>query len=55
MSLLSSYLSEHLLLVIETEFEVHKPELQAKLLEEVKIFSDKVSQWINSKLMPKAE
>jgi hypothetical protein len=55
MSLLSSYLSEHLLLVIETEFEAHEPELQAKLLAEVKIFSERVGQWINNKLLPKAE
>lgn len=54
MSLLSTYVTGHLLHALEQEFIAHEPDLQAKLLEEVKVFTDQLSHWVNSKVNPSA-
>lgn len=50
MSLLSKFVSEHLLLAIESEFQSHSAELQSKLVDEVKLFADEVNSWIKNKI-----
>lgn len=55
MSLLSSFIANHLVLALEAEFIKHEPELQATFIEEVKAFTEQVGEWLNNKLAPKAQ
>jgi hypothetical protein len=54
MSLLSSFLSTHLIPALESAFIAHEPEAQAALLAELSSLADQVSAWLESKLAPKA-
>ena len=53
MSLLSSFLISHLIPALETAFIAHEPEMQAAILEEIKVLSEQVGVWIEGKLVPK--
>ncbi len=55
MSLLSTFVTGHLLHAIETQFVAAEPALQAMLVEEVKELASELSTWLNSKLVAKSE
>jgi len=57
MSLLSSFIANHLVATLEAEFLKHEPDMQAAFVNEVQAFAVQVGEWLNSKLnaAPKAE
>lgn len=59
MSLLSSFVTEHLITAIEAEFVAHQAEIQEKLIEQAKILADELYKWATAKVeeleSPKAE
>lgn len=55
MSLISSFLINHLVPALEKAFIAHEPEAQAAFLDEVKVIADQVAAWIESKLSKSAE
>lgn len=50
MSLLSSFIAEHLLSAIEAEFAAKEPALQDAFLSEVSAFGSQVAAWVEGKL-----
>ncbi len=50
MSLLSSFLTSHLIPTLESIFVAHEPEMQAELLGELTVVSNQVRGWINGKI-----
>ncbi len=50
MSLLSSFVTSHLIPAFESAFQAHEPELQAALLKEIQDSSNAVATWLNSKI-----
>jgi hypothetical protein len=55
MSLLSSFVANHLVASLEEEFVKHAPELQAAFLAEVEAFSADVIKWLKSKSQAQAK
>ncbi len=57
MSLLSSFIARHLIPALESAFIEHEPEAQDLMLYEVRVISDHLVTWINSKVhaMPQIE
>lgn len=57
MSLLSSFIANHLIKSLEAEFVKHEPDMQDVFINEVQAFALQVGEWLNSKLnaAPKAE
>jgi len=53
MSLLSSFIQNHLIKAIEAEFVTHAPEIQQAIVGEVQAFANEALQWVESKLSPK--
>lgn len=50
MSLLSKFVTEHLVSDLEQEFAQHVPDLQKSLVDEVSVFAQMLSDWVSSKL-----
>ncbi len=50
MSLLSSFIRDHLIKAVENEFIAHVPDIQAVIIGEVKAFADEALEWVNEKL-----
>ncbi len=50
MSLLSNFITNHALSLLEAELLKHEPEAQALLLNEVQVLVEKASEWVNAKL-----
>lgn len=50
MSILTSFIEEHLISVLESSLIAHEPELQAEFLAEMKVLSEKALSWIDSKI-----
>ncbi len=50
MSLLSKFVTQHLVNDLEQEFIKHAPELQQSLVNEVATFAQMLSDWVSSKL-----
>lgn len=50
MSLLSSFLSSHLIPALETALIEHEPDVQAAILGEIEAFSSQIGSWLTSKL-----
>lgn len=55
MSLLSSFIVNHLVKALEAQFLSHIPEMQEAFLKEVSAFVKAVSDWIESKMNPQGE
>ena len=55
MTILSTFMQTQLLKAIEAEFLAHEPEIQAVILHEVTLFSQKAAQWVNTKLQEKLQ
>ena len=49
MSLLSSFLSHHLIPALEAAFVANAPEIQDALIHEMKQFASEIQDWIASK------
>lgn len=49
MSLLSSFLSSHLVPALEAAFQAHEPDMQAALISEVASLSSAIGTWVESK------
>ena len=50
MSLLSSFVTGHVVSALENEFIANEPALQQALLGEVVAFADSLTKWVNAKL-----
>jgi hypothetical protein len=50
MSLLSSFLSHHLIPALEAAFVANAPEIQEALIHEMKQFAGEINDWIESKM-----
>lgn len=50
MSLLSKFVTQHLVNDLEQEFVKHVPDLQKTLVDEVATFAQMLSDWVSSKL-----
>jgi hypothetical protein len=50
MSIVSTFLSTHLLALLETEFASHAPDIQAVVVSEMQAFVSAAATWIESKL-----
>jgi hypothetical protein len=50
MSLLSSFIQNQLLKAIEAEFQAHSGEIQSLIVNEVKAFAGKATEWVNNKI-----
>jgi hypothetical protein len=50
MSLVSSFISTHLISLLETEFANNEPEIQATIVSEMEAFVSAAGAWIESKL-----
>lgn len=50
MSLLSSFITNQLLKVLESEFQEHEAELQDAFVDEVAAALNDVVEWVNSKI-----
>jgi hypothetical protein len=55
MSLLSSFIVNHLVKALEAQFLSHVPEIQQAFLNEVSVFVKTVSDWVESKLSNQGE
>jgi len=55
MSLLSSFVIEHLTPALEQALIAHEPDVQEAILREVGVVLEQVSKWLNGKLAPKSE
>jgi hypothetical protein len=53
MSLVVSFFEKHLITMLESVVEAHEPELQADLLAELKMASEKATAWIDAKILHK--
>lgn len=53
MSLLSSFITNHLLQSLEAEFMSHEPELQEAFINEVSAAVNTVVTWVNDKIADK--
>jgi len=52
MSLVSSFISNHLLSLLETEFVNNEPVIQEVILSELQAFVGNVGTWVESKMHP---
>jgi len=52
MSLISKFITDHLVTALENNFIAHEPELQEKFVEEVRALSKLVEDWVISKVKP---
>lgn len=50
MSLVSAFISTHLISLLETEFAQSEPEIQADIISEVEAFVAAAGTWLESKL-----
>jgi hypothetical protein len=50
MSLLSSFIRNHLLAAVEAEFSAHAPEVQSTIVNEVNAFASEALAWVDGKL-----
>jgi hypothetical protein len=50
MSPISAFLEQHLLAALEAILQAYEPQLQADFLAEMKLLSEKTSDWINGKI-----
>jgi hypothetical protein len=50
MSLISTFISNNILNILENAFIAHEPEMQSALLSEVQTFSSQLVTWIESKI-----
>lgn len=55
MSLLSSFITEHVVSLLEAALVKHEPELQAKFIAEIEQFAGVVGDWLKEKLLPESE
>ena len=55
MSLLSMFISNHLIPALEEAIVKHKPDAQALIINEIDALNAKVGEWIKNKLSPKGE
>lgn len=53
MSILSKFISQHLVPTLEEEFKKHEPQLQQKLLEEVEALLAEIAHWLKEKVVGK--
>lgn len=50
MSLLATFVMNHLIPELEAAFVAHEPDMQAALLAEVQAFAGKLGEWVEGKL-----
>ena len=55
MSLLSAFLSNHLIPALEQAIVKHEPDAQALIIGEIDALNAKVGEWVKDKLSPKGE
>lgn len=53
MSFLSTLLVNHFITALESAFLTYEPEAQQALLDEVKVLSDNVNEWLKNKIESK--
>ena len=53
MSLLSTFVTTHVLTLLEKELLNHEADIQAAMLAEVKVLADTITSWVNDKLAAK--
>lgn len=51
MSLLTSFVREHLLKSLEEELKKHAPEIQQAVINEIQEFSNQALEWVKNKLI----